>query len=190
MRRILAHSRLAALVGSAGVTALVIASPAAAATSRLPASMRAGKAAVEIRTEMKAQLRYNPTGKVIGPDRISYDHGRVIVTVALPGKASPRFTCATGSVCLFEGASLTGTHAEIKQPTDEYIAIKSYLSSAVLSLHNVRTDRVFLNQRSDGGGGYVCYPAGATANSIGTPYRNFAVVFLATTNEVCPAPNP
>jgi hypothetical protein len=170
--------------------ALVIASPAAAATSRLPASMRAGKAAAEIRAEMKAQLRYNPTGKVLGPDRISYDHGRVIVTVALPGKASPRFTCATGSVCLFEGTNLTGTHAEISQPISQYIAIKSYLSSAVLSLHNVRTDRVFLNQRTDGGGGYVCYPAGAITNSIGTPYRNFAALYLADTNEECPAANP
>ena len=182
--------RLIALAASAGVViSLLLSGTALAAPSASSSREHSSRPEPSVGSLMNAQLRFNPSGKVIGADRVSYDNGNVVITVVPAGDAAPDFTCATGSVCLFEGTDLTGTHAEISRPLEEYIAISSYLSGPVKSLHNVRTDRIFLNQRTDGGG-YVCYPAGAIARDIGTPYRNFGYLYLAESNETCPAPNP
>jgi len=106
---------------------------------------------------------------------ISYDHGHVIIVLAPP--ASPRFICPSGYVCVFESFNLRGIHAQINQPLDQNIHLSQYLSPPWLSLHNKRAHATKID---NGNGSSVCYPSGAIANSISSPWNNYPFIFLSS----------
>jgi hypothetical protein len=127
-----------------------------------------------LRAEIKTQLDYNPSGKVISSTEVSYDHGHVIVTVAIPG-AGPDYTCPRGSTCIFEGADLKGKHASIDTPLSQNIHMSAYISLPVRSLHNRRSAPSWI---SNGTNSATCYPSGAVANSIGPPWKYYPDLYL------------
>ena len=107
-----------AFLGSAfTAAALLINTVAFAATSHthMGLSAQSAKASAELRSAMEAQLRFNPSGRVINSDQISYDQGHVVVTVVVPG-VTPDFTCPGGSMCLSTQTNRRGNAAAISGP--------------------------------------------------------------------------
>jgi hypothetical protein len=164
----LSRSKLISLFGSvAAAAALLITTPALAASSHaVPATQSA-----RIQAELRAQLSYNPSGTMINSSQISYDHGNVVVTVAGPN--IPLTTCPAGDVCLYDSTDLHGSIAAINSPLDKNINIHAYLSQ-VESLWNRRAHGSLLSNNSTA----VCYPSGQTANSISAPYKNYPYLYL------------
>jgi hypothetical protein len=173
----LSRSSLIATLGcAAAAIALIGTAPALAATSHTTPSGRSAEIRATLKAEIKAQLRYNPSGRVISSTEVSYDHGLVIVTVAIPG-AGPDFTCHSGATCIFQGALLTGAHAAISSPVGKNITISQYFNPPTRSIHNERNAASFLSN----GAHAACYPPGAEAENIGTPVRNYPYIYLQAT---------
>jgi hypothetical protein len=166
-------SRAALIVSAVSAIALLCAVPALAASHHAVASARSAKVKAILKQEIRAQLKYNPSGRAIGPTEVSYDHGNVIVSVAIPG-AGPDFECPSGYTCIFEGKYLTGGHAKIREPLAKNIEINAYIKLPVLSLHNLRKSASYLSN----GKHAACYPAGAEADDIQAPYRNYPYLYL------------
>jgi hypothetical protein len=164
----LSRFKLILLLGSAAAVAAPL-----SATQALAASSHAVPAtqSARIQAEIKAQLRYNPSGTVINPSQISYDHGHVIVTVAGPDIIAT--VCPAGDVCLYDGETLEGDIAAINGPLDKNITIRAFLPR-VQSLWNRRAHGSILSNNSSA----VCYRSGQTANRISTPYSNYPYLFL------------
>jgi Peptidase inhibitor family I36 len=156
----------------AGTGALLFASPALAAnlhvTSAPRAAAQASSTHESLTAEIKAQLRYNPSGKVIGPGEISYDRGHVVVILIR------NTNCASGYVCLWEDANYSGPQANFNTPTDKNIPIHGYIPE-VDSLKNNFAHGAIL---SNGTGGTVCYPQGAHAPNISSPFRGYPYLYL------------
>jgi hypothetical protein len=106
----MSHLRRAALILSLGTAISLSAAGAALAAAPAQPSARAAEAA-RVGAEMKAQLAYNPAGKIIAGSRISYDHGSMIVAFDV----TPDFTCPTGFGCFFTKVSLKGTAYEARE---------------------------------------------------------------------------
>jgi hypothetical protein len=168
----LSRSRLIPFFGSfAAVAALFVATPALAANAHAAPAARSAKIQAELKAKIRAELRHNPSGKVINARQISYDHGNVIVTIAIPGVAT---VCPSGYACLYDLARLRGDIATIQYPEQKNISIRGYLPD-VESLWNRRGNGSIL---SNGQSSAVCYPSGATANSISPPVSNYPYLWL------------
>jgi hypothetical protein len=132
----MSHLRRAALILSLGTAISLSAAGAALAATPAQPSARAAEAA-RVVTEMKAQLAYKPTGRIIDSSRISYDHGSMIVAFDV----SPDFTCPTGDVCFFTKVSLKGTAYEVRASSyteDTYYKLETWYPASEMRLGSVR----------------------------------------------------
>jgi hypothetical protein len=123
---------------------------------------------------MKAQLRYNPHGKVIGPGEISYDHGHVIVKI-------DSTNCAAGYTCLWQNPDYGGSQADFNGPRDKNLNIRSYLRTEQDSLKNNLGNGAYLSNLSKA----VCYPNGAQAPDISPPYNTYGYLYLQEPGKNC-----
>jgi hypothetical protein len=133
--------------------------------------------AASLRAEIAAQLRYNPNGTVINSQQVSYDNGHVIVTVPDPNsRTSPQLgdgQCKGGHVCIWEYSDYVGSSASITGPLDSNIPIRAYIPQ-VETLDNQRSDGSILSNGTTA----ICYPAGAQAKSISSPYSKYPWLYL------------
>jgi hypothetical protein len=156
------------------VAALLIATPALAQNSRVTSAAKASPATRQTRAqhnlkaEIEAQLRYNPSGKLISSDEISYDHGRVVIILV------STTNCNSGYACVWEDANYGGPMASFNGPHDVNINLRGYLPEQD-SLKNNYPHGAIL---SNGTGGTVCYPNGAHAPNISAPYRTYKYLYL------------
>lgn len=168
----LSRTRLTALAAAAAAMAtLVFTSPVLATNLHVTHASLAARASgthESLTAEVKAQLGYNPTGKVIGPGEISYDHGHVLVILTRTSN------CAAGYACIWQDANYAGPMASFNGPTDQNIPIHAYIPE-VSSLKNNFSHGAIL---SNGSGGTVCYPTGAKAPNISSPYRSWPYLYL------------
>jgi hypothetical protein len=172
-----------AFMGSACTAAALLASTAAFAASsstHTASPAQSARASAELRSAMAAQLRFNPSGKVINSNQISYDHGNVVVTVAVPG-VTPAFTCPSGTMCLWKEPNLRGSWASIKSPIQTPIRISQYLP-LVQSVHNLRSTGSII-QSDTAATHTACYPSGARANNVGLPVSDWPYLWLQKTNN-------
>ncbi|MGH3158345.1 MAG: peptidase inhibitor family I36 protein [Streptosporangiaceae bacterium] len=159
---------------AATVSALVITAPAFAQNSHVTSAAKSSPATPRLgvqhnlKAEIKAQLRYNPSGKVISPDEISYDHGHVVITLVSTTK------CPSGYACLWEDYNFGGPMAKFNGPHDVNINLRGYLPEQG-SLKTYYHAGAIL---SNGKGGTVCYPTGQWAANISAPYRNYPYLYL------------
>ncbi len=170
--------RLGHMVAAAGAGgALLLAMATAASATISPAPKPAANSGATLRAEIAAQLRYNPHGVVINARQVSYDNGRVIVTVASPGSSqSPNVGdgfCRGGNVCIWEFNNRGGSSASISGPLDSNIPIRAYIPQ-VESLDNQRSYGSLLSNGSVA----ICYPSGAYAPDISSPYKNYPWLYL------------
>jgi peptidase inhibitor family I36 len=175
--------RSLAFLGSACTAAALLVSTAAFATSstaHAASSAQSARVSAEFRSAIAAQLRYNPSGTVINSSQISYDHGQVVVTVTVPG-ATPRYTCPSGSICLWNQANLTGNEATFKSPLQTPIRIHDYINR-VKSLHNLRSTGSII-QKDKSASQAACYPAGARANDISSSVVHWPYLWLQKTDN-------
>jgi hypothetical protein len=171
---------MAALIVAVGAAACMsMAGPALAATSH---SLPAPNVRAELRTAIAAQLNYNPAGRVIDADQISYDHGAMIVTLSVRGlHVSPDFTCPAGDFCFFTKIDLKG-NGYAADPAlyskQTYYSIHTWYPSANLgSVHNRWSERVFISRNNPPGSGpNLCYPPTGT----GSPNEDLNWVYFAT----------
>jgi hypothetical protein len=153
----MSHMRRAALVLSLGTAISLSTAEAALAAAPARPSAQAAETA-RVGTEMKAQLAYNPTGKIIDSSRISYDHGSMIVAFDV----SPDFTCPSGDVCFFTKVNLKGAAYEAhasSYSTDTFYRLSTwYPGGTVLgSIRNFAAHRVFVSSGQPGNTN-LCYP--------------------------------
>jgi hypothetical protein len=153
--------------------AMLLIMAAFALSASAQAATKTGQTTRGLSAAMIAQLKYNPSGKVISSDQISYDNGDVIVTVG----AGPDFRCPDGYVCLYSNTGYTGDPAAVKLPVNRDIKVNG-LVPRVESLRNNRENGVFLFTGDLHGKNSVCYVSGQGAPSIPKPTRNFKTLYL------------
>lgn len=177
--------RLLAFIGAlATASALLFSTGAFAATPgiHVTPSTQSAKASAELRSAMEAQLRYNPSGRVINSHQISYDQGRIVITIVVPG-VTPDYTCTKGYMCLWEGQLLTGSFAQINEPIQKNISIRAYLP-VVHSIHNLRsTGSLITNGKKGRRARDVCYPSGARAMDVSAPVDKWPYLWLEKVNN-------
>jgi hypothetical protein len=168
----LIRSLLSASALLAGLLAAIAVQPAQAATAgqARPANVKA-----ELSAAIRAQLKYNPTGKVIDRNQISYDHGGMIVTLDV----SPDFVCPNGDVCFFFGKSLTGAAYEVNPShysERTFYSLQTWYPNNVLgSVHNKWSHRIFISRfNPPGSGANLCYPP----TGSGSPEQPLAWVYF------------
>jgi hypothetical protein len=167
------QGRVIALIGAvaAGVS-MFLAAPAMASPHSTPtASIAAG-----LRAEIKAQLSYNPSGKVISNNEVSYDNGHFIVVVPTPG-AAPKYAggCPSGWFCIWSGTDFTVHEGRVQYPLDSNIDVRQYLPGNIGSLSNARRTGSILSNED---GGTACYPGGGSTTSVGKPYNSYPYIYL------------
>jgi hypothetical protein len=146
----MSHLRRAALILSLGTAISLSAAGAALAAAPAQPSARAAEAA-RVGAEMKAQLAYNPAGKIIDGNRISYSHGSMIVAFDV----TPDFTCPSGSVCFFTKVNLKGTAYEAlasNYSTDTFYLLQTWYPKGVRlgSVRNFAPHRIFVSSGKPG----------------------------------------
>jgi peptidase inhibitor family I36 len=142
-------------------------SPSAHAASKT-GQIRSGLSAAMI-----AQLKYNPSGKVINSDQISYDNGDAIVTVG----SNPDYTCPPNELCIYEFPDFNGSHTAINHPLNKPIPAGGFLPR-IQSLRNNRKNGSFLYTGKLHGKNSVCYPAGAAAPNISNHVSKYKTLYL------------
>lgn len=169
---------------------LMIAATACAVTSVLmagPALASAGPSShtpvvrAELKAAIKAQLAYNPAGKVIDANQISYDHGAVVVTLSVPGEhLSPDYTCPDHRFCFFQRPGLGGNGFEFNPASYRshlYYSIQNWYPYALLgSVHNKWSHEIWISRTRGSGGPNLCYPPGGT----GSPNTDLNWVWIGT----------
>jgi hypothetical protein len=157
----LIRSLLSASALLAGLLATIAVPPAQAATAG-QAGLPNVKA--ELSAAIGAQLKYNPAGKVIDRNQISYDHGGMIVTLAVRGEAvSPDFVCPNGDVCFFTEPGLKGSAYEVNPShysEDTFYSLQTwYPHNGLGSVHNKWSHRIFISRHNPpNSGANLCYP--------------------------------
>lgn len=157
----------------------ISASPALASASQ---SSHTAKVTAELKSAIKAQLAYNPAGKVIDANQISYDHGAVIVTLNVPGEhLRVDYTCPDHRFCFFEDPGLHGNGYEFNPASYSmhvFYSIRTWYPYAILgSVHNRWSHRIFISRYNPPGSGpNHCYPPGGT----GSPDQTLNWVYIAS----------
>jgi hypothetical protein len=176
------RSKMMVLVGTIGVAAsLTMAGQALAAPAH---SSSAPNVRAELRAAIKAQLKYNPHGKVIDANQVSYDHGAMVVTLVVAGEqVSPDYTCPSGDFCFFTRPGLRGdgyaaNPANYSHGTFHRISTW-YPNHIVGSVHNKWAHRVFLSLHNPPSSGpNLCYPPTGT----GSPDEILYWAYFGTSN--------
>ena len=180
------RSKSLAFLGAAFTATALLSSTAALAAGTSPSTTAAARSArleAELSAKMAAQLRFNPSGRAISPNQVSYDHGKVVVTLSVPG-ATPDFTCPTGDICLFDEDNLTGDNAAINAPVGSPINIRAFLP-IVASLHNLRDKGTVIQKKmKNSSPNAQCYVSGQRANSVSQPVASWGWLYLEK-NDNC-----
>jgi Peptidase inhibitor family I36 len=165
--------RIAYLKMGAAACAMALAGAAFALSPSAHAESEAGQTTDGLSAAMIAQLKYNPSGKVIDSDQISYDHGDVIVTVG----SNPDYTCPPNELCIYEFADYNGSHTAINHPLNKPFAAGGFLPQ-IGSLRNNRKNGSFLYTGKLHGRNSVCYPAGTPAPKLSNKVSRYKTLYL------------
>jgi hypothetical protein len=149
--------RIIGIMAALGAALSISAASSASASPHAASNVRS-----ELRAAIAEQLRYNPAGKVIDANQISYDHGAMVVTLAVPGEVSPDLTCSSGYVCFYQKPGLKENGFEM-QPAHYtqhvWYSLSTWYPYALLgSVRNDWSNRTFIGQNKDQSSA-LCYPA-------------------------------
>jgi hypothetical protein len=183
-RSVLLHG--VGVIGAAAITFSAL--PAMASTTALAGTVAGTTGAASVSAALKAEiseeLAYNPSGEVINDRQISYDNGKVTVTVPRPGvrpAAASKYGCPSGTFCLWEYSGYNGDMVSFEYPLDTNIQLRAYLPQQE-SAYNARNTGSILQPTNYENP--VCYSSGQAAPSIGSPYRTYPWLYLEQ-NDNC-----
>lgn len=123
-----------------------------------------------LETEVSVILAENPGGVSTSPHTIAWDDGAIVLTLDTGITMAAVGSCPTGSFCVYDGASLTGSRVA-------FSACSTYntgtLPGSVRSIANARSTG-YVQGRNSSGGTLTTVYAGAQVNSAPTGISQIA----------------